>query len=677
MRCTLPTALLAVALAVGHAQAQRGGSKNTSTNATAVARFVPVSARVFVSVNNMREVDAAMKTAHAWQLLAIASGGAPSDAPTFDVRAALGALLGGQSRISTTTLMSTQVALAARSWSELEGAVWYIRLPDEHTLDRWFPPGNRRDSRISPDARLIKMPSGVIACVRDGIVALGRRFEPDSLLRETVRLMASRRATSLLQSEPYRNLSTYLPGRPLATAYLVANPDLASTAAEHSRSLWDIFPDMKYVVVGMFEREGRIDLAVRGRRATPSASTALETHVLERLRKLPHTTVLASAVTVRVDEFLSSVRSDVVASDRLARYVRVLLSLRERAVGADVPLPALGPSVILAWDEDFRAESSTPQLALLVESSDARALASEVGVIAQNLIELAHTLDPVDPEHAPAVSLDVHLGTPIAHADLEAYAKRSSFPIAKFLSNVEFSWAAHSGWLIITLSKDHLERIIEAGVGLAPTLATVRDARSVWQLGGKRSAVAFLQADAAAGVLGEWLSEVAAGKPSLLTHASFPARGTEAALAPLGVEFDASSPAGVVTVGSIRDGSPASGQLRVGDRIVGLDGELLDIALPDRDLERRWNLGGAMGVRVIRVMRDGQVVDVELDGGAPAAVTRDFSRDVTAALQELVGVGHAIPFAGWSVFETDAEHYAAMFSLRFADDKKLPAVPAP
>jgi hypothetical protein len=94
-------------------------------------------------------------------------------------------------------------------------------------------------------------------------------------------------------------------------------------------------------------------------------------------------------------------------------------------------------------------------------------------------------------------------------------------------------------------------------------------------------------------------------------------------------------------------------------------------------LERRWNLGGSSRVRVIRVMRDGQVVDVELDGAAPPALPVDFSRDVTAAIQELVEVGHAIPFAGWSVFETDADHYAAMISLRFSGEENRPAAPAP
>lgn len=677
MRRLLLTLLIAVAVLVGDARGQRVGSRITSTDAVSIARFVPVSAKVFVSVNNMREVDAAMKKAHAWRLLAIASGGEPADAPEFDIRAAIGALLGGRSRINTGALMRTQVALAARSWSELDSAVWYIRLPDERTLDVWFPPGKRGDSRISPDARLIKMPNGVIACVRDGIVALGRRFEPDSLLRETVRLMASRRATALSQDQTYQNLSAYLPVNPLATVYLVADADQSSSVPDAFRGVWDMFPDMTHVVVGMFEREGRIDLAVRGTRAKPAASTSLPARVLERLRKLPHTTILASAATVHVDDLLSAMQENVTSADTLSRYVRVLLSLRAMAVGGDVPLPPIGPSIIFAWDEDFRGGSSTPQLALLVESSDARALASEIGAIAQRLIELAHSLDPADPPHVPAVSLDVHLGTPIAHAKLKAFAESSTFPIARFLANVEFSWAAHHGWLILTLSRDHLERIIDAGVGLAPTLATVRDAHSVWRLGGKRSAVALVQADAAAGVMADWLESAKAGHPSLLTHASSPDGNTAGEPAPLGIELDPSPSGGVVTVELLRAGSPAMGKLRVGDRIIGIDGELLDLALPDRDFQRRWNLGGAARVRVIRVLRDEEIVDVELDGGASPASSPGLGLDVTAAIQELVGVGHAIPFAGLSVFETDPKHYAAMLSLRFAGEGKRAAASAP
>jgi hypothetical protein len=669
MRRSCLISLIALTLVVGDARGQRADSHAAKTETVSLARFVPVSTKVFVRVNNMREVDAAMKKAHAWRLLAMASGGDPSDAPDFDVRAVVGALLGGGSKVSTGALMRTQVALAARSWSELESAVWYLRVPSERTLNEWFPPGKRRDVRISPNARLIKMPNGVIACVCDGIVALGRRFEPESLLRETVRLMASRQATALSQDKTYQNLSAYLPGHPLATVYLVADSGHPDEDESGVPSVWDIFPDMTHVVVGMYEREGRIDLAVRGKRATPSASRSLSPRVLNRVRKLPHTTLFASATTIHVEDFLEKMHEGSTSNDTLSRYVRVLLSLRARAVGADVPLPPLGPSMIFAWDEDFRGETSTPQLALLIESSDARALASEVGQVSQRLIGFMRALDPVDPPDVPAVALDVHLGTAIAHASLRAYSKRSRFPIAKLLANVEFAWAAHDGWLILTLSRDHLERIIEANVGLAPTLATVRDAHSVWQLGGKRSAVALIQADAAAGAMEDWLAEAATGKPSLLNQTLFETGNSASTLQSLGIVFDATSVAGAIKIDSIRADSPATGKLRVGDQIVGLDGELLDIALPDRDFEKRWNLGGDTRDRVIRVRRDGEVIDVELDAAPSSTLVSSLARDLAASLQELVGVGHAIPFAGLSVFETDDEHYAAMMSLRFAGEE--------
>ncbi len=672
MRCSCLISLIALAF-VGHDACAE--SNTPSADVVSLARFVPVSTKVFVSVNNMREVDAAMKKAHAWRLLALASGGDPADAPEFDVRAVVGALLGGGSKVNTGALMRTQVALAARSWSKLDSAVWYLRLPDERTLDEWFPAAKRRDVRISPDARLIKMPNGAIACVRDGIVAVGRRFEPDSLLRETVRLMASRRATALSEDKTYQNLSTYLPGRPLATVYLAADSGDSSEAKSDGRRAWDVFPEMTHTVVGLFEREGRLDLAVRGKRAAPKNFPSLSARVLERVRKLPHTTMFSSAATVDVNDFLQQMQTDTSSRDTLSRFVRVLMTLRARAVGKGTPLPPLGPSMIFAWDEDFRGETSTPQLALLIESSDAPALASEMGLVSQRLIGFMHALDPVDPPEVPTVSLDVHLGTAIAHASLKVYANRSRFPIAKFLTNVEFAWAAHDGWLILTLSRDHLERILEAAVGLAPTLATVRDAHSVWQLGGKQSAVALIQADAAAGTMEDWLVDAAKGSPSLLTQSLFPpnhARGP----ASLGITFDESSPAGIATIGSVREGSPAKGKFLVGDQVVGLDGELLDFALPDQDLQRRWNLGRTTGVRVIRVRREGKVIDVELEGTPPTLIA-SFARDIAGSLRELVGVGHAIPFAGLSVLETDEKHYAAMLSLRLAENQKRSVTPAP
>lgn len=665
---TLVIVWFTAAVFVGEAPAQQKASGTGSSTETLLTRFVPDSTRIFIRVNNLREVDAAMKKAHAWQLLSLASGGQPYDVPEFDVRAVVGALLGSRSRLATAALMRTQVSLAARSWSELEGAVWYLRVPDERTLDLWFPLHRRRESRIARDARLIKMPGGVIACVREGIVALGRRFEPDSLLRETVRLMAGRQATSLVGNEAYQSLATYLPGRPLATAFVVTDAHRSTAGSDPVRSVWDVFPEMKYVVIGMFERQGRIDLTVRGTRVTPAVTRALPERVLKRLRRLPHTTLVASAATVPVEKWLLGVRNNATSKDLLSRYARVLLSLRTMAVGANVALPPMGPSIIFAWDEDFREHRSTPQLALMIESSDARALAKEVGAIAQKLIEVTHSFDPVDVEHTPAVSLGVHLGTPIAHASLAEYARKSMFPIARLFRNVEVSWAAHDGWLILTLSRDHLERILDADVGLAPTLATVRDAHSVWQLGGRQSAVVLVQADATSAVMNDWLVDAANGHPSLLTFDAEAADGkTGGEPTPLGVQVGEATD-GVAVVESVDEDSPALGKLRAGDRILGVDGELLDFALPDRDLQRRWTTGGRQAKRLFRVLRGDSVLEIELDGRSRAALSPALARDITTSVQELVDVGRAISFAGVSVLETDKDHFAAMLSLRFAGE---------
>jgi hypothetical protein len=641
----------------GHTRAQSpsgdrpaSGKQAASTGRRSVplSRFVPANAGVFVSINRPRDVDDAMNRTRAWQLLSLLSGKSLENMPATSLRSALGNFIGTTKTIRLRDVMESELGLIGSSWTQLGDTAWLVRPDDPATLDGWFP------SMAKSSAGIVTTPSGLIASVRHGCALMNR--SGGSVFGRSLVLLAGRKASTLHDDATYRNLIGFLPARPLATAYL-------RTADDRGLGLLG-FPDsMNRVAIGLYEGKGRIDFSIRGALAAGRSRTALDEATVGRLFTLPETTLLATVFTPSISVEDMASQSNLLAG--LQQVIGVLRGMRG-AGGDEDPLSSLGQQMILVWDHDFRPARSSPQLALLMRCGNPGGIRSAFDEIFENSRKLLSVVDTASVESLPTISRSSHLGIPISSVSLARYAAESQFSIASLFSAVEPSWTILDGWLIVSLSRDHLERIIDASRGLIPKLSDVEDVQELARQNKKRTSLTVLQADLAAAVINGWLADVAAGKPSLLDE-QYWAMHTGKRRKPqrLGIGMSTEQGPGYVSVARVYPNTVADGSLQVGDTILGIDGELLDLAAPNSDLRRRWLKNPKRATsRIFRVDREGEVMEIEVSSGIiDHEVTLGPVRPA-AALRELASLASSVQFTSFSTYVSEHDRYAAQASLR-------------
>ena len=261
---------------------------------TPFARYIPASANLFITIHELGEVDGALRRAHARQLLPLITGGRPESGRSLDLRRAVTRFLGPESSVKIEELLTAEVGIVADSWAELGGAVWFVRAPGRKVLESWFPRSRRTGGDSQRAVWSFRTRDGLRVMIRGDIVAMARRSGVGSLLSKTGRLMLGRGGEALEQSPPYQELFPYLPGRALAVAYL-SRPNPSPDDTSGGGWLW---PDLDQAVIGMYERDGRMDFAIRGRRSQPQKGIPVSLEAFGRLVRLPATTLAASATTV-------------------------------------------------------------------------------------------------------------------------------------------------------------------------------------------------------------------------------------------------------------------------------------------------------------------------------------------------------------------------------------------
>ena len=658
-RCTFGTFIVMLVLAVAPrspAQPAPAGSPRP----VLLEQYVPASARLFVKIRKLGEVNAALHRAHAWQLLPLIAGESPDGRKPVDLRAALTRLLGPRSSVPPDELSEVEIGIVADSWTALGGAVWLVRISHDAVLDRWFPKKWRRNERKGQKARSFRTTDGLRIVVRDRIVAMARRSGAGSLLSQTGRLMVRPGDGTLRQAPHYQELIAHLPAGELAVAYF--NRGEPHHARPASGSWW---PALERAAIGVYENEGLIDFAVRGARTESRTGVPVALDAFGRLVRLPRTTLFASATTVDFARALATATQNP-AAGTLGRYLNLLSGVGTSESRAAELLGQLGPHLIMAWDQDLGEDGTLPQFALMVESTDAGALRDETTQMAANAVRLMQSIDPIKPEAVPTVQRNVHLGTPIFSLPLRGYAEHSRFSSVRLMGGLEPAWAAWGNWFVVALTRDHLERIVDAQYGLIPRLVAVADVRELNYYKANRTTVSIGQAGPAAAVLSRWLKSFEDGDPSFLDPSLWePPTGANLALRrDLGIGVSPGYTPGVIAVETVDPGSPGAGLLRHGDRIIGIDGLLLDLESPDTSL--RQQLKTAASGPKLRVQRGDTMVNVVLPEDMDFTEQSSLPIAPARAVRELASLGRTLQFAIFSVHATRDTHYSAKLTLRFA-----------
>ena len=669
MRCQpifvacVSTAAVACTAAAG--LGQTGVAAPAADNVVPFEQFVPTSTRLFIAVHRLEELQAGLPASRAETLLPFI-GALPEPGAALDTKSFLKTFLGPACRMEWADLHKTEFAVAARSWSQIADGVLFVRLPDESAPNRWFADSQQRSTRISRHARMLRV-EGATLCIRDGILAASRAAGAETLMRETLRLMAGRGSSALKGSEEYRRLMAYLPAKPLATAFsgriarVGPDPGEETEETEGIQEFHATEAAFGQGVLGVYRRDGRLEIALRANRAEPVDRPALDDAAMDRLRALPHTTIFAWAGSL--ETLGLSGLGDV--SGPWAKYAQLLLGSDLSLEDASLPL---GPHIILAWDQDLSGSGGTPQFAVLLRSDDARLISTKFSALADCVLERIHVVDPVDLDSVAGVKLTTRMGVPIASVALRGYCEASRFPGARLLRNLEPSWAASGDWWIFALTRDHLERILDAQSGSAPRLESLPDVRSVLDAERKCRSIVLARLEAAAGWTERWAAQAKSGQASLLNPKSWNGDLLLDVIQPdrLGIGMRSDQEPGVVVVARVDAETAADGVLQAGDRILGIDGQLLDLNSPNADLRNRWHRVRSATSRTVRIERDGAALDVELVFDRPDIRMPEVSTGAVAALVELARIGRDLPFVSFTELGVDAEHFAAIVSLQVA-----------
>jgi hypothetical protein len=304
-----------------------------------------------------------------------------------------------------------------------------------------------------------------------------------------------------------------------------------------------------------------------------------------------------------------------------------------------------------------------------METKNARQLEAQFEAIVESLIgQDAQNGSADDPEPEHMITRGTHFGVSIAQASLYPDIEGLPLPLSQRMDELPLSWAAHGDWFIVALSRDHIARILDAQFGLVPALSNVRDVQALRKRRGSHTSIVLLQPDLASDVLQRW---VGAG-PTPPSKKLDPSLFSEPSLAEavqrqrLGIGMQVEPEPGTVVVARVYPDTAADGHLLPDDRIIGVDGRLLDLGSPNADLRRRWAEPSAAHGHTFRVQREDTTIEVFLKHDDPGAIPEDLLTRSLPAIRGLASALRTIRFASLTVHPTDERHFSALVSLRLA-----------
>jgi len=674
-RPILVASVLAVGtpLIPGRGAADAQAPPTPSMSGAPLEQFVPSSAGLFVSTPKLADLDRGLRRTHAWRLGSVLTGGPNEDAEPPDIPAVLSRLLGARVPIDADDLAARELAFAARTWPDFTGSVLLVRAPEDDLLDRWFPATRRSRSDSGPIVHSFRTDDGLIVIRRGDVVAMGRYVGRDSLIVPVMALLRGASKESLADSSAFQRLRRHLPPRALADVRVVRPP----TTPRGLRGSLAFLPRIDQAAISVYENDGRIELAVRGAVADPVATEGrLPTATVERLLGLPRTTLVATATTLDFAGLAdAAAKSD--SSDLTHRLWNLLASLRRLGATPKPDLPTLGPSVIAVWDQDLSGDGTTPQAAVLLQCDDARAMSEEVARIADNALRVLAAIEPGLPSEALTIDEHRHLGVRIQSVPLGRALADSRLAVTGLLSGLEPAWAASGDWLIVALGRVHLERILDARFGLVPTLGLIEDARALRRSPTRQTWVFAMQGEQAADLMDRWLAEASVASHSILAPAWWDRIVATEADRRLGISLQPDEQTGFVRVEDTVAGGPADGRIGKGDRVIAVNGTVLDLARPAEDLRDRWLRAEPETELMLRVLRGGRGVDVPVPSPAAADGVLATQFQPLEAVRELASLARAVPFATFVAYATDERNYSARMTLRLFTPEAAPRAVGP
>lgn len=652
-------------------------------------QFVPEMAEWYLHVPRPDRVESVLMRDSLRPLIRRLTEAGAVDAASASLRGLTQRFLGPESAIPSDELLACEWLIVGPAFGEALRGAWLIRLPDGGALDRWFPKDRRQSERRVRQARLIRMRDGTYVCEREGVISVARRFSDEQLVRtmQILMVLGSVRGRPLADREDYQGLVARFDRDPLFLVYTAkrTEPPAQSKAAGDmkrdgtrepgadanggdKRRRPAYLPEelaLSSVLIGAYDRPEGIDLVIRAASAAPSSSGPLSNQAIERLMSLPQTTLAAIALTLDFGRAFA-IGAEAHSPDAVQRYLKLLSDMSRGDAARNPVLTRIGPDVILIWGQDLSDSGETPQFAVMVRSPDARAVRGEINKLARNLIGLIQAVDPVPAESAPTFKLVSYLGTPIVHVPLAAYAAAGDLPFAKALKSLDPAWTSWRDWVILALDRTHVERILDAQAGLAPTLAELPEVQSFRGENGPGRVAAVVQSGLAAELVRDWLSRADSDAASLWNALWWTEDSSESPLGPIPLPpLVEESATGRLMIGP----GPATttpSPLLPGDHILGVDGQLLAMSSASEDFTGRLSRSKSPGGPVVRLLREGRMLDVTLPRPTSNLWRDSLQASPLNLLREFAQIGESVRIATVSISADNGNQFETRISLRFS-----------
>jgi hypothetical protein len=595
-------------------------------------RFIPASARCFIHASDLQQLDQVLRQTKVASLVPLLDAAALLSDKCPDPRTALLQLIAQEQTIRRQDLTGREVAAVAPSCFQLEQAYWLLRVPDPALVDQWFPPERRSQEDQTGAMRFFLVEDNLVVAIRDDIVALGRRDAGNALLGETMALMADAGGATLEDSDSYKRLARSLPSSPVGLAYLApSKPDEQS--APHLTSLGT---DFEHAAIGLNVQSDRLNVAIRTSPPHPQDQTTISDHTVAQLLRLPRATLLALATTIEPNRLFKEQRSRASANS----FERVLRALQRFAGNSQSQagiFSTLGPNLIITWNPNLRGYGTVPQVAVLIECEDPAAVRDEVETMAERILPVLESVYQSEPHTGARIEYSRYFGTKIVQIPMRKHAAKSDYPFIKLLKRATPSFAAVDGWFVFAMSPEHIRKIIRCNSGLSRSWDVVPEVTEACERYRHSSTLCIVQPALASGIIERWLRDLDKGAPSLLDPKWWKPKEKSAQdkLRQFGIGMKARQRPGVVVVARVYSGTAADGRLQPGDRIVGVDGELLSMDRPNADLRRRLLASRTRPGPILRVLRDQALIDVQLvveeeensaSRWTPAGILRELAR---------------------------------------------------
>jgi hypothetical protein len=650
----------------------------TATADDSFARFVPADVRAFAEVRGLARLVERLGLNGGWTAWTqLAAGQTSRPAVTVEWGERVGRILGMTLTEAARDLFGTQVAVAAPSYDSLAEGVLLALAPDDNVIGGLIAK-NRAQSQPSIGAvPCYTLKEGLSLAVKDHIIVLGQRAGHAGLFERTVALLGGNSGQTLATSPAYVEQIKRLPQGSQGVLYLeLPAPGGTTTTRARladpiltSEPVWSSF---RRLAVGLYDRGPGLDLHIRGLSDQPGAAAGVKDLSLDPVARLPRSTLLVWAQTLKPVELYRRIMADRSPDQAIFRGNLEVIQAVLRPADLEKDLLAkLGPQVMVVWGHSpgHRVEGAEPfdlpLLSLMIESQDSVATAALLQRLGERFlgwmkVEFARAKQNLD----LSVEQIVHGQTTIYRIPLGSLYKGNTR--CPYLKTLEISWAAVPGWLILSTHPEHIRQMIDARQ--APTAQTFADTvafKSVQQRDGVSSFM-LMQPAAAANLLQSWLDYSAKYAPQILEPLWWKrmivrrsGRRVE-----MGIIIKQGSEPGRVTVGSpVLPEMPAAGRLMPGDKISAVDGVTLSEDHPEEDLRDLVGLRRDAAV-VLRVERSGKLLDVRIPLGPPSPLPIGADWDPIRSIRYLIGLGRGLEVAGYVGATAKAPNYDATLVLR-------------